>query len=93
MFIDMFTYDDFVCCDYQDVVLGLVVRHLTQHVHHWIGYDISKSMLGEDLSMFLSLGLFSTNWKGKWEFRGGELSRYLALVPASFFRTGKSPCL
>ena len=32
-----------------------------EHGHHWIGYDISKSMLGEDLSMFLSLGLFSTN--------------------------------
>ena len=29
------------------------------------------------------VGLFGTNWKGNWVFRGGELSRYLALVPAS----------
>jgi hypothetical protein len=27
MLEDMFTYGDFVCCDYQDVVLDLVVRH------------------------------------------------------------------
>jgi len=30
---------------------------LTEHGHHWIGYDISKSMLGEELSLFLSLRL------------------------------------
>jgi hypothetical protein len=36
---------------------GLSGETLTEHGHHWIGYDISKSMLGEDLSMFLSLRL------------------------------------
>jgi len=36
---------------------GLSGETLTEHGHHWIGYDISKSMLGEQLSLFLSLRL------------------------------------
>jgi predicted TPR repeat methyltransferase len=34
---------------------GLSGETLTEHGHHWIGYDISKSMLGEELSLFFSL--------------------------------------
>jgi len=37
---------------------GLSDEPLTEHGHHWIGYDILKSMLlGEGFSLLLSLRL------------------------------------
>jgi hypothetical protein len=44
---------------------------LTEHGHQWIGYDISKSMLGEELSLFLSLRLVWHQSESKWDFTGG----------------------
>jgi hypothetical protein len=83
IFEDMFNYGDFVCCDCQDVVLDLVVRHWRSMATTGLAMIFqSRCSVRTSLCSFL-LGLFGTNLKGNWEFRGGELSRYLALVPAS----------
>ena len=34
---------------------GLSGETLTEHGHHWIGYDISESMLGEELALLRAL--------------------------------------